>query len=94
MNDRLEKNARTVSFLTGVSRITGLARDSVLSRLFGAGSLMDAFFFAFLIPNLFRRLFGEGALSAAFLPIYTQLDREDPDTARRLAALTVAALDA
>ena len=92
MNDRLEKNARTVSFLTGVSRITGLARDSVLSRLFGAGSLMDAFFFAFLIPNLFRRLFGEGALSAAFLPIYTQLDRDDPDTARRLAVITVAAL--
>ncbi len=92
MSDRLEKNARTVSLLTGVSRVTGLARDSVLSRLFGAGTLMDAFFFAFLIPNLFRRLFGEGALSAAFLPAYSRLNQEDPHVARQLAAITIAAL--
>lgn len=46
---------------------------------------MDAFWFAFLIPNLFRRLFGEGALSAAFLPVYTALQRDDPVAARALA---------
>ena len=45
---------------------------------------MDAYFFAFMIPNLFRRLFGEGALAAAFLPAYAQLEQSDPDTARAL----------
>ena len=74
------RHARTVSLLT------------MLSRIFGAGAVTSAFFFAFMIPNLFRRLFGEGALAAAFLPVYTQLDRDDPATARRLASLTVATL--
>lgn len=92
MSDRFEIHARTVTLLTFASRITGLARDAVLSRLFGAGVVLDAFFFAFLIPNLFRRLFGEGALSAAFLPVYSRLNREDPATARRLAGLIVGML--
>jgi putative peptidoglycan lipid II flippase len=87
-----ERHARTVSLLTLVSRVTGLARDATLSRVFGAGGVMDAFFFAFIVPNLFRRLFGEGALAAAFLPAFTRLDRDDPVTARRLASLTVSAL--
>lgn len=88
MADRFEKHARTVTLLTFASRVTGLARDAALSRVFGAGVIIDAFLFAFLIPNLFRRLFGEGALSAAFLPVYSKLDRENPATARQLAALT------
>lgn len=92
MAERFEKHARTVSLLTLVSRFTGLARDAVLSRVFGARGLMDAFFLAFLIPNLFRRLFGEGALAAAFVPVYTELDRDDPETARRLATLTIGRL--
>jgi len=91
-HDRLETNARTVSLLTLLSRVTGLVRDAALSRVFGAGPLMSAFFFAFLIPNLFRRLFGEGALAAAFLPAYTKLLRDDEETARALASMTVAAL--
>ncbi|MCP3905755.1 MAG: murein biosynthesis integral membrane protein MurJ [Planctomycetes bacterium] len=92
MTQRFERHARTVSLLTIVSRVTGLARDASLSRVFGAGTLMDAFFFAFLIPNLFRRLFGEGALAAAFLPAFSRLEREDPEMARRLASLIVSGL--
>jgi putative peptidoglycan lipid II flippase len=92
MAHRFEKHARTVTLLTVASRVTGLARDATLSRIFGAGVVMDAFFFAFMIPNLFRRLFGEGALSAAFLPIYSKLNRDDPEQAKRLASLTMAVL--
>jgi putative peptidoglycan lipid II flippase len=92
MSQRFEKHARTVTLLTLASRVTGLARDAALSRIFGVGVVMDAFFFAFMIPNLFRRLFGEGALSAAFLPIYSRLSRNDPDQAKRLASLTIAVL--
>jgi len=86
------RHARTVSLLTLVSRVTGLVRDASLSRIFGAGGLTDAFYFAFLIPNLFRRLFGEGALAAAFLPAFTRLDEKDPLAAKRLASLTIATL--
>lgn len=92
MTNRFEHHARTVTLLTFASRVTGLARDAALSRVFGAGLVMDAFFFAFMIPNLFRRLFGEGALAAAFLPVYSRLDREDPAQARRFASLTIAML--
>ena len=63
-----EQNARTVMSMTALSRITGLAREAILSRLFGTDAILSSYFFAFLVPNLFRRLFGEGALAAAFLP--------------------------
>ncbi|MCI0675668.1 MAG: murein biosynthesis integral membrane protein MurJ [Phycisphaerales bacterium] len=89
MAEQFEKHARTVTLLTLASRVTGLARDAALSRVFGLSALTDAFWFAFIIPNLFRRLFGEGALSAAFLPVYSQLDKNDPQVARRLATLTI-----
>ena len=89
MSDRFEKHALTVTLLTFLSRTTGLARDAALSRIFGVTAITDAFWFAFMIPNLFRRLFGEGALSAAFLPVYSQLDKKDPTTARQLASLTI-----
>lgn len=92
MSERFESHAQTVVGLTLLSRVTGLARDAAISRIFGAGALVDAFFFAFMVPNLFRRLFGEGALAAAFLPTYAQLDRDDPATAKRLASLTIALL--
>ena len=82
----LVRSASLVSALTTASRVTGLARDAVLAALFGAGVLLDAFFVAFLVPNLFRRLFGEGALTAAFLPRYRRLLEEDPPAAGRYAA--------
>ncbi|MCM0035428.1 MAG: murein biosynthesis integral membrane protein MurJ [Burkholderiaceae bacterium] len=61
--------AATVSSLTLLSRITGLARDILIARAFGAGALTDAFWVAFRIPNLLRRLFAEGAFAQAFVPI-------------------------
>jgi len=84
-----ERHARTVTLLTLVSRVAGLARDAALSRVFGISPLIDAFWFAFAIPNLFRRLFGEGALTAAFIPAYTELVKTNPPVAKQLATLTV-----
>jgi putative peptidoglycan lipid II flippase len=65
----LLKAASTVSILTLASRITGLVRDQLIAAAFGAGAATDAFNVAFRIPNLLRRLFGEGAFSQAFVPI-------------------------
>jgi len=90
--DNLEKNTRTVWSITLLSRIAGLGRDAAISRTFGAGAVSSAFFFAFLIPNLARRLFGEGALSGAFLPAYTKLLQENPAKAKALASITIAKL--
>ncbi|MFO0827367.1 MAG: murein biosynthesis integral membrane protein MurJ [Phycisphaerales bacterium] len=90
--DRFEKNARTFTLLTLASRATGLVRDATLARAFGVGAVMDAFSFGFMVPNLFRRLFGEGALTASFLPIYARLEREDPEKARRFASYTLVAM--
>ena len=90
--DNLEKNTRTVWSMTLLSRIAGLGRDAAISRTFGAGAVSSAFFFAFLIPNLARRLFGEGALSAAFIPAYSKLLQENPERAKALASLTIAKL--
>jgi putative peptidoglycan lipid II flippase len=92
MAEHFEKNARTFGGLTFVSRITGLVRDAALASVFGISPYTDAFNFAFQIPNLFRRLFGEGALSAAFVPRYTELVRDDPERARRYAGLLLGLL--
>ena len=62
----------TVSSLTMVSRVLGYVRDFLIARIFGAGLLTDAFFVAFKIPNLLRRLFAEGAFSQAFVPILAE----------------------
>lgn len=63
--------ARLLAGLTLLSRISGLARDVVISSVFGTSAGADAFFVAFRIPNLFRRVVGEGATSAAFVPVFT-----------------------
>ena len=73
---------RTVSLLTLLSRILGLVRDVGMAALFGGGIVMDAFSVAFRVPNLARRLFGEGALTAAFLPTFI---REMEQSGRRAA---------
>lgn len=65
----LLRSAATISGLTLLSRITGLIRDILIARTFGASPLTDAFWVAFRIPNLLRRLFAEGAFSQAFVPI-------------------------
>ena len=65
----LLKAASTVSLLTLASRVTGLVRDLLMASVFGANALTHAFNVAFRIPNLFRRLFAEGAFSQAFVPV-------------------------
>ena len=92
MGRGFERHARTFTVLTLVSRVTGLGRDALLARAFGAGATLDAFNFAFQVPNLFRRLFGEGALTASFLPVYARLDEEDPAAARAFAGVMLALL--
>ena len=69
----LFRSAAVVSSLTFLSRITGLVRDILIARSFGAGPLSDAFWVAFRIPNLLRRLFAEGAFSQAFVPILGEI---------------------
>jgi len=74
-----------VSSLTFVSRVLGYARDYFIARLFGAGPATDAFFVAFRIPNLLRRMFAEGAFSQAFVPLLSEYrNRQAPDETRRL----------
>lgn len=68
----LLKTLATVSSMTLLSRILGFVRDFVIARAFGAGALTDAFFVAFKLPNLLRRLFAEGAFSQAFVPVLGQ----------------------
>jgi len=71
---RLLKSTSVVGGMTLLSRILGLVRDIVFARFFGAGIVMDAFFVAFKIPNIFRRFFAEGAFSQAFVPVFTEYD--------------------
>jgi putative peptidoglycan lipid II flippase len=68
----LLKALTQVSGMTLLSRILGFARDAVIARAFGAGSVTDAFFVAFRIPNLLRRMFAEGAFSQAFVPVLAE----------------------
>lgn len=69
---RLLRSMSMVGTMTLLSRISGLIRDIALSRLFGAGPAMDAFFVAFKIPNLLRRFFSEGAFAQAFVPVLAE----------------------
>src|SRR4029453_1012887 len=75
----------TVSGMTLISRILGFIRDLAIARVFGAGLVTDAFFVAFKIPNLLRRLFAEGAFSQAFVPILAEFkNRRGEDETRLL----------
>ncbi len=89
---RFVGHAVLVAALTLISRITGLLRDAMLFASFGRGPIASAFVIGFMVPNLFRRLFGEGALSSAFIPAYAELSRNDPKIARRFASLCIALL--
>jgi putative peptidoglycan lipid II flippase len=70
----LLRSTVAVGGMTILSRILGLVRDIVFARFFGASLVMDAFFVAFKIPNIFRRFFAEGAFSAAFVPVFAEYD--------------------
>ncbi len=83
----------TVGGWTMASRLLGFLRDILIAALAGAGPVADAFFVANRLPNLFRRLFGEGAFNAAFVPAFAGLlAREGPDSARSFANETLAVM--
>jgi len=80
----LLRTLATVSSLTMVSRVLGYVRDFFIARVFGAGPATDAFFVAFKLPNLLRRLFAEGAFSQAFVPLLAAHKQQDEREAKRL----------
>ena len=71
--ESISRFAGPVSLATLISRVAGFFRDLLIAKLFGAAMMADAFFVAFAIPNLFRRMFMEGALSSSFLPVYSDV---------------------
>jgi len=86
------KGFRQIASLTAVSRIFGFIRDIAYSHFFGANALLDAWTIAFKIPNLARRLFGEGAISASLIPVYSQELHKNPEQAKQLANTVVTVL--
>lgn len=86
---RLASNISVMSIAVLISRILGLVRDTVMAFFFGGGYLNDAFNVAYNIPNLLRRLFGEGALSTAFVPIYNEIGIQKDQDAQIDFALNV-----
>ena len=74
---QLVRNFATVGAMTAVSRVLGFVRDTFLAAALGAGPVADAFFVAFKLPNLFRRLFAEGAFNSAFVPLFTRVRAEE-----------------
>lgn len=84
---RLVRSAGVVSFYTGLSRVLGLVREMCMAYYFGTTLAKSAFDVAFRVPNLLRNLLGEGALSAAFVPVFTEvLTREGREAAARMAS--------
>ena len=80
------KNTAVVGAMTALSRVMGLVREMFQSRLIGAGVEQSAFTLAFAIPNMMRKLFGEGALTAAFVPVFKgEVEAQRMESARRLA---------
>jgi putative peptidoglycan lipid II flippase len=88
----LLKAMATVSSMTLLSRILGFVRDALMARIFGAGLATDAFFVAFRIPNLLRRMFAEGAFSQAFVPVLAEHRSRRGDAETRLLVDRVATL--
>ena len=86
MASRLIKSTLVTGSMTLVSRISGLVRDVVLASFIGASATVaaDAFYVAFRIPNFFRRIFGEGAFSQAFVPVLSEYRSRDDAAAIRL----------
>lgn len=74
---QLLRNFATVGAYTALSRVLGFARDILIAAVLGAGPVADAFFVAFKLPNLFRRLFAEGAFNSAFVPLLARAEAEE-----------------
>ena len=88
----LIKSASIVSLLTLASRITGLVRDLLMASTFGVSAMTDAFWVAFRIPNMLRRMFAEGAFSQAFVPVLAASKERDGDAATHALINAVATL--
>ena len=88
----LLKSLAAVSSMTLFSRVLGFARDAIVARVFGAGMATDAFFVAFKLPNLLRRIFAEGAFSQAFVPILAEYKSKQGEEATRLFIAYVSGL--
>lgn len=86
------KGFRQIAVLTTLSRVLGMIRDMTFAFFLGRTGLMDIWVIAFKIPNLSRRIFGEGALSSSFIPVYIKELEDDPVSARRLAQTVVTVL--
>lgn len=88
----LLKSLAAVSSMTLFSRVLGFARDAIVARIFGAGQATDAFFVAFKLPNLLRRIFAEGAFSQAFVPILAEYKNQQGEAATRLFVAYISGL--
>ena len=88
----LLKSLAAVSSMTLFSRVLGFARDAIVARVFGAGMATDAFFVAFKLPNLLRRIFAEGAFSQAFVPILAEYKSKEGEDATRVFVAYVSGL--
>jgi putative peptidoglycan lipid II flippase len=86
------KGFKQIASLTMLSRVLGMVRDVCYSKYFGATALGDAWLIAFRIPNLSRRIFGEGAASASFIPVYSEMLEKDKKSADILANTLVTVL--
>src|SRR4030095_11246612 len=86
---QLLKSSGAMSAATMLSRVLGLGREMAYAAFMGAGWVADAFTLAFMVPNLFRRLLGEGALTAAFIPIFKAKEKTEGDQAMWRAANAV-----
>lgn len=88
----LLKSLAAVSSITMISRVLGFIRDTIIARIFGAGMATDAFFVAFKLPNLLRRIFAEGAFSQAFVPILAEYKNQQGEEATRTFVAYVSGL--
>ena len=83
------KGFRQIAILTVLSRVLGMVRDMSFAFFLGASSVMDGWVIAFMIPNLARRLFGEGAASSSLIPVYSQEIEKDRKQADGVALTVV-----
>jgi putative peptidoglycan lipid II flippase len=90
---KLYRGVATVGAMTALSRVLGFARDVLIAAVLGTSYVADAFFVAFRVPNMFRRLFAEGAFDAAFIPLFAKhLHAEGAEAARAFASRTLSGL--
>ena len=85
----LFKTTASISFFTLISRFTGLVREVLIASYFGVSEQTDAFFVAFRVPNLLRRLFAEGAFSQAFVPVHGEIKTNSGDYPAKLFAVKI-----